>query len=183
MAYKCTAGWHDGSSPRNCNAVTEVRAWPSLCCPADPFQRSTNFPCDGILFLEQVNVFDLSQAAPDPTVIDLSAAGQFQANVVRIVSTDGAAVTLLVGGADTSYDAQYLGVVLYGSVAAGSTAFNMTGSVNLQSVSTGVTELSQTSLLQRGYILASTDDGVFKCATASEMCTSACLAARMLESV
>ena len=111
----------------------------------------------------QVNVFDLSQTAPDPMVLDLSAAGDFTPKAVRVVSADSASTTLLVGGRGGGIYYQYQGVVLYGIVAAGSAVYNVTGSAVLQTAGTGVTELSQTSLLQHGYVLAGTDEGVFKC--------------------
>lgn len=60
--------------------------------------------------------------------------------------------------------ATYPGVVLYISIAAGATTYTVTGSVVVPSSGAGVTALSQTSVLTPGYVLASTDQGVFKCA-------------------
>lgn len=118
--------------------------------------------------LAQVLRFDLSAAAPDPTTFDLSAtvAGvSFVARTVRVTASTSATTTLLVGGADLTYPTRtYSGVLIYGSVAAGSSTFKLAGSVVLPSFGAGVTALSQTSLLHPGFVLASTDEGVFKCA-------------------
>ena len=112
--------------------------------------------------------FDLSTAAPDPTAFDLSNAVSgipFQARAVRVTASTSAMTTLLVGGVDTTYPNRvYSGVLIYGSVAAGSSSFTVVGSVLLPSFGSGVTALSQASPLHPGYVLASTDEGVFKCA-------------------
>ena len=114
----------------------------------------------------QVLEFDLSASAPDPTTFDLSAAisgVNFQAKTVRVIASSAATTTLLVGGVDNTYPL-YNGIVIYGTVAAGSSTFSVTGSVVLSSFGAGVTALSQTSPLHAGFVLASTDAGVFKCA-------------------
>ena len=73
--------------------------------------------------------------------------------------------TLLVGGLDSNESAPYQGVVVVISIAAGSSNFTLNGSVVLPSFAgSGVTTLSQISSLPRGFVLASTDSGVFKCA-------------------
>jgi len=109
--------------------------------------------------------FDLTATAPDPTTFDLSAAisgVRFQANTVRVVASSAAMTTLLVGGVDNTYPL-YNGIIIHGTVAAGSSTFSVTGSAALSSFGAGVTALSQTSPLHPGYVLASTDAGVFKC--------------------
>lgn len=115
----------------------------------------------------QVLWFDLSTAAPDPTTVDMSAAVAgilFQARAVRVTASTSASTALLVGGVDTTYPNRvYSGVLVYGSVAAGSSIFHVTGRVLLPSFGSGVTALSQTSPLHPGFVLASTDEGVFKC--------------------
>ncbi len=114
----------------------------------------------------QVLSFDLTAAAPDPTTFDLSAAiagVQFQAKTVRVVASSAAMTTLLVGGVDNTYPL-YNGIVIHGTVAAGSSTFSVTGSAVVPSFSGGVTALSQTSPLHPGYVLASADTGVYKCA-------------------
>ena len=110
-------------------------------------------------------MFDLTAAAPDPTTVDLSAAVagiQFQARAVRVVASSAATTSLLIGGVDTTGYAAYPGIVLFGSVAVGSAAFSATGRAVLPSFGAGVTALSQTGTLHQGYVLASTDHGVFK---------------------
>ena len=72
-----------------------------------------------------------------------------------------AATTLLVGGLDTS--SPNPGVLIYGTVAAGSSAFAVTGSVAVPTFGSGITALSQTSPLLPGLVLAATDKGVYKC--------------------
>lgn len=119
--------------------------------------------------LAQVLRFDLPKAAPDPTTFDLTAAVvgiKFQAKAVWVVYSSPALTMLLVAGKDTSYPATCSGVVIYGSVAAGSSKFSVSGSVVLPSsfLGPGVTALSQTSPLLAGHVLASTDQGVYKCA-------------------
>ena len=114
----------------------------------------------------QMLSFDLSAAAPDPSSFDLSAAVtgvQFQARAVRVVSSSASSTTLLVGGVDTSYAAQYPGVIMLVTVAAGADTCNVTGSAVLPSSRSGVTALSQTSTVVPGFVLASTDQGVYKC--------------------
>ena len=132
----------------------------------------------------QVLSFDLSTAAPAPTVFDLTsivAGVPFQARAVRVISASAATTMLLVGGVDTTYPTRpYSGVLIHGSVAAGSAVFNMLGSVVLPSFGAGVTALSQTTLLHPGFVLASTDRGVFKCVGAQplhprDVCMCACL--------
>ena len=116
----------------------------------------------------QVLRFDVTAAAPDPTAFTLASAIdgiQFEPATVRIVSADTAMTTLLVGGLDGNDSAPYQGVVALVSIAAGSSNFTVEGSVVLPSFAgSGVTALSQTSSLHRGFVLASTDSGVFKCA-------------------
>ena len=110
--------------------------------------------------------FDLSSAAPDPSTFDLTAAVAgvvFQARAVRVVSSTAMLTTLLVGGLDTTSGAANPGVLIYISIAVGSSSFTKIGSVALPSFGSGVTALSQTSPLLPGYVLASTDEGVFKC--------------------
>ena len=110
--------------------------------------------------------FDLTAAAPDPIIFDLSAAVsgvQFQAKTVRVIASSAAMTTLLVGGVDNTFPV-YNGIVIHGTVAAGSTTFSVVGSLVLSSFGAGVTALSQTSLLHPGFVLASTDGGVYKCA-------------------
>ena len=110
--------------------------------------------------------FDLTAAAPDPIIFDLSAAVsgvQFQAKTVRVIASSAAMTTLLVGGVDNTYPV-YNGIIIYGTAAAGSSAFDVVGSLVLPSFGAGVTALSQTSPLHPGFVLASTDAGVFKCA-------------------
>ena len=114
----------------------------------------------------QVLRFDLSAAAPDPTAFDLSnavAGIQFQARAVRVIFSSVTATTLLVGGEDATFEAAASGVLLHGSVAAGSSTFTVLGSVVLPSRGVGVTALSQTSPLHPGFVLASTEKGVYKC--------------------
>ena len=115
----------------------------------------------------QVLEFDLTAAAPEPTTFDLSAAisgVQFQAKTVRVIGSSATVTSLLVGGVDATYPL-YNGIVIHGTVAAGSSTFDMTGSAVLPSFGAGVTALSQTSQLHPGFVLASTDAGVFKCDT------------------
>jgi len=110
--------------------------------------------------------FDLSAAAPDPTVFDLSGiipGVQFQAEAVRVTASSSASTTLLIGGRDTTYNAAYPGVIIYGSVAAGGSKLSVTGTVVLPSFGAGIRALSQTSPLHPGFVLAATDAGVFKC--------------------
>ena len=90
---------------------------------------------------------------------------QFQPQAVRVVSANSTATVLLLGGLDTTSGATYPGVVVYGSVAAGSSTLSHVGSAVLPSIGSGVVQLSQTSVLHKGYVLASTDQGVFKCAS------------------
>jgi len=82
----------------------------------------------------------------------------------RYCHLSAASTTLLVGGVDKTYGATHPGVVIIGTIAVGSSAFITTGSVVLPSLNGGVTALSQTSAVVPGYVLASTDQGVFKCA-------------------
>ena len=86
----------------------------------------------------------------------------FQALAVRVVSARGGVTHLLVGGVDDYADSggAYLA---YGRVAAGSSLFVPFGSFLVPSVYGGLTALSQTSTLSPGYVLASTDQGVFRC--------------------
>ena len=76
-------------------------------------------------------------------------------------------ISEIPGSSDNEFDgpdeATYLGVLIYGSVAVGSTEFLLQGSLVLPSFSSGITALSQTSALHPGFVLASTDVGVFKC--------------------
>ena len=108
-------------------------------------------------------MFDLSQAAPDPTYPDLTAlpdSADFQPNALRVVMASSTVTYLVVGGVNTTYPPNP-GLIVYGSVAAGSTKLNFIGSTVLPSFQSGVTALSQTSTHS---VLASTDQGVFKCA-------------------
>ena len=119
--------------------------------------------------LAQLLAFDLTKAAPDPTTFDLTGVVTgitFEAKAVRVVSSTPTLTRLLVAGHDKTYAATYHGVVVYGSVAAGSSSFKVLGSVVLDGawLETGATALSQTSPLLPGHVLASTDKGVFKCA-------------------
>ena len=110
--------------------------------------------------------FDLSEAAPDPITFNLSAVvadETFTAISIRVVSSDDVATVLLVGGSTDATTVPYPAVLIYGSVTAGSNAFKLTGSVVLPSSGSGVTSLSQSSLLHGGFVLANTDMGVFKC--------------------
>ena len=145
--------------------------------------KSRSWPCSGLRDVQpqryirtptheplcrhaQIYSFDLSAAAPDPTIYDLSfavAGVTFHAQTVRVVASSAASTTLLVGGLDTTNGAAYPGVVIYGTVAAGAAAFAVSGSVALPSFGDGVTVLSQTSPLLPGLVLAATDEGVFKC--------------------
>ena len=114
----------------------------------------------------QLLAFDLTAAAPDPSTIDLSNAitgVKFEPIAVRVVSSTAASTTLLVGGVDDTNGATYPGIVIIGTVAVGASTFHVTGSVVLPSSNSGVTALSQTSAVVPGYVLASTDLGVFKC--------------------
>ncbi len=115
--------------------------------------------------------FNLSSGSTDPTYFDLSAAvpgAQFSAVAVRVVGSNDTATRLVVGGQNMQCCGPYSALLVYGSVAAGSTDFKVTGSVVVQSTGMysggGVTALSQTSALQAGAVLASTDKGVYKCA-------------------
>ena len=90
---------------------------------------------------------------------------QFQPQAVRVVSANSTATVLLLGGLDTTSGATYPGVVVYGIVAAGSSTLSHTGSAVLPSIGSGVVQLSQTSALHKGYVMASTDQGVYKCAS------------------
>ena len=101
---------------------------------------------------------------------------QFQPNAVRVVSATSAATVLLVGGLDTTSGAAYPGVVAYGTVAAGSSTLSLLGSAVLPSIGSGVVQLSQTSALHAGYVRASTDRGVFKCADQSLAPLTSCCA-------
>ena len=117
----------------------------------------------------QVYSFNLLSAAPNPTMFDLTNAVSsiiFSALTVRVVSSTNMMTTLLVGGVNTNGNPQYPGVVIYISVAVGSSSYTKYGSVVLPSTGAGVTALSQTSPLLPGSVLASTDEGVFKCAKA-----------------
>ena len=112
-------------------------------------------------------MFDLSLPAPDPVYLDMPKPTDFQPAVIRVVNASSTATFLLVGGADTSDGAKYPGMLVYGSVAAGSTAFDFIGSTVLpdsNSDGDGITALTQTSPLLRNFVLASTGSGVFKCA-------------------
>ena len=121
----------------------------------------------------QVFSFDLSSAAPAAVIFDLSFAVPgitFKALAVRVVSATELATILLVGGVDSTNQASYPGVVLYISIPSSATSFagaTVSGSVVLPSGGAGVTALSQTSPLLPGTVLASTDQGVFKCAASS----------------
>ena len=106
------------------------------------------------------------------TVVDVSNAilgVSFQAAAVRVASAQGGVTHLLVGGLDTSVGTggAYLA---YGRVAAGSSQFVPLGSVMLSSVNYGVTALSQRSGLSPGYVLASTDLGVFRYLLTALLC-------------
>ena len=86
------------------------------------------------------------------------------ATTLRVVSSDSTGTALLVGGYTYATTVAYSAVLIYGSVAAGSANFSMTGSVLLPSSSgEAVTALSQTGALHQGFVLANTDMGVFKC--------------------
>ena len=120
----------------------------------------------------QVASFDLSMGAPDPTHLNLSATvpgAEFQATTVRVVAATDAATTLLVGGVNAlcchGGGAATAGVLAYGSVAAGSTEFRVADHILLPSSHGGVTALSQISAQGSGFVLAATDQGVFKCAS------------------
>ena len=124
--------------------------------------------------------YDLSGPAPAPMALSSlpSAVDEvdFQPNTVRIVSSDGAATTLLVGGQDNNSSNQYRAVVIYISVAPGSTAFNKAGSIVLPSFDgNGVTALSQANLLHPNAVLASSDAGVFKCVLLASVLSTAVL--------
>ncbi len=115
----------------------------------------------------QVARFDLSSGSTDPTFFDLSAAvpgATFSALAVRVVNATDTATYLVVGGQLQCCGPQYPALLVYGSVATGSTSFTVMGSTVVQSAGSGVTALSQTSALQSGSVLASTDQGVYKCA-------------------
>ena len=99
--------------------------------------------------------YDLSFAVPGVT---------FQAKGVRVVSSLVGMTTLLVGGKDTTNNAAGIGILMYISIVPGASTYTVFGSTALPSFGAGVTALSQTSPLLSGYVLASTDEGVFKCA-------------------
>jgi hypothetical protein len=118
--------------------------------------------------------FNLSSAGTDPTYFDLSGTvpgATFAALAVRVVQSNATATQLVVGG----YDAcdcypTYPALLVFGSVAAGSAEFTVIGSIVVpnNNPSSGVTALSQTSALQPGAVLASTDQGVYKCVCGHE---------------
>jgi hypothetical protein len=116
-------------------------------------------------------MFDLGQQAPDPTYFDLSTTvpgAKFKANAVRIVAENSTATYLLVGGVDAACCiATSAALLVYGSVAAGATEFQVIGSAKVPSTHGGITALSQTSPLRPNSVLAATDEGVFKCASLS----------------
>jgi hypothetical protein len=89
---------------------------------------------------------------------------QFQPHAMRVVSGTSAATFLLLSGLDATSGAAYPGVIVYGSVAAGSSTLSLIGSAALPSSSTGMVQLSPINALHAGSVLASTDRGVFKCA-------------------
>ena len=119
--------------------------------------------------------FNLSSATPKPTYFDLSKTvpgATFAALAVRVIQSNATATQLVVGG----YDAcdcypMYPALLVFGSVAAGSTKFTTIGSIVVPNndPSSGVTALSQTSALQPGAVLASTDQGVYKCVASDEV--------------
>ena len=114
----------------------------------------------------QVAVFDLTRAAPQPTYVNVLAAvpgDNFEANAVRVVQTTNTATHVLVGGRTTAVGPTFSGLLVYGSVAFGSTKFHVLGSTVLPSLQSGVTALSQTSALRPGFVIAATDEGLFKC--------------------
>ena len=122
----------------------------------------------GVCGVRQVASFDLSSATVDPVYYDLSAAvsgTNFRANAVRVVEATETVTKLLVGGHDSSCCPASQALLLYVSIPAGSTDFNVTGSVRVPSGGSGVGSLSQTSALLKGAVLATTDQGVFKCAS------------------
>ena len=95
----------------------------------------------------------------------------FVANTVRVVSSDSRGTMLLVGGRDNSGSNPYTAILLYISVTLGTTAYKTSGSVVLPSFNQqGVAALSQANDLHPGFVLASTNAGVFKCA---QLCSSA----------
>ena len=108
-------------------------------------------------------MFDLSHSAPDPAYLDLSAipvTGGFNAKAVRVVNASATATHLLLGGPGQGLG----GLVVYGTIAAGSNIFEVTASTEVPSFDTGVTALSQTSPSLPLSVLAATDMGVYKCA-------------------
>ena len=116
----------------------------------------------------QVLQFDLNSPAPDPSTFDFSttvAGVKFQASTVRVVMSSPSSTDLLVGGLDNTFPRPpNAGIVIAISVVAGMNAVSVSGSIALPSSGSGVTALSQTSALVPGYVLASTDDGIYKCA-------------------
>ena len=140
---------------------------PRCLCPCRRSQHADAMHSMTPVRWAQVLRFDLSAAAPSAVTFDLSFAVSgvtFQARAVRVVMSTAMATTLLVGGVDSTNQAAFPGVLLYISVAVGASSFTVSGSVVLPSFGKGVTALSQTSPLLPGYVLASTDQGVFKCA-------------------
>ena len=124
--------------------------------------------------MPQLACFNLGSAGTDPTYIDLSGTvpgANFAALAVRVVQSNATATELVVGGYDACdcYPA-YPALLVFGSVAAGSAEFTTIGSIVVpnNNPSSGVTALSQTSALQPGAVLASTDQGVYKCASDTE---------------
>ena len=114
----------------------------------------------------QVAVFDLTRAAPQPTYVNVSAAvpgENFEANAVRVVQTTSTASYVLVGGRTSDVGPTFSGLLVHGSIAFGSTEFHVLGSTVLPSLQSGVTALSQTSALRPGFVIAATDEGLFKC--------------------
>ena len=134
-------------------------------------QAGPALPIGPIRCWAQVASFDLSKAAPTLTQFSVSDAVsdavegvQFQAMTVRVVSSDSTATTLLVGGVDTNSSNPYSALVIYISVLAGSVTVNTAGIAVLPSDNGGgVTALSQENDVHPGYVLASTNEGVFKC--------------------
>ena len=129
--------------------------------------------------LMQISAITLGSTA-DTRVVNITSVVpgfMFTARAIRVVQATPDVTHLLIGGTNSSHPEGfspfiiYPAVLLYGSVAAGSTKFVMLGSLVLPSIETGITALSQTNTLYPGYVLASTDLGVYKCEPLQETVT------------
>ena len=99
------------------------------------------------------NIIDLSSAVPGVRFITAT---------IRVVTVADGGLVLVVGGVDTTPNAALPGIVVVASIVPGGGSYSVLGSARLPSFGAGVTALSQRSSLFSNFILASTDEGVFK---------------------